>query len=78
VLLAEQLNATPKYVVTSTLDSADDWRNSEIIGYGDAVTLRDRLDLLSYGCGALARDLLRDGRTDRTGADRPVWRPPAR
>jgi len=62
--LAERLNSMPKYVVTSTLTSADEWRHSEIVGYGDVAELRQNLDLLSYGCGALARDLLRDGLLD--------------
>jgi dihydrofolate reductase len=62
--IAERLNSMPKYVVTSTLTSADEWQHSEIIGYGDVAALREHLDLLSYGCGALARDLLRDGLLD--------------
>jgi dihydrofolate reductase len=62
--LAERLNSMPKYVVTSTLTSADEWRHSEIIGYGDVAALRERLDLLTYGCGVLARDMLRDGLLD--------------
>src|SRR4051794_15862827 len=62
--VAERLNSLPKYVVTSTLTSADEWRHSEIISYGDVAALRETLDLLSYGCGALARDLLRDGLLD--------------
>lgn len=62
--LAERLNSMPKYVVTSTLTSAEGWGNSTIIGYGDVAALRDNHDLLSYGCGGLARDLLRDGLLD--------------
>jgi dihydrofolate reductase len=62
--LAERLNDMPKYVVTSTLTSAEEWRHSEIIGYGDVKALREQRDLLSYGCGVLARDLLRDGLLD--------------
>jgi dihydrofolate reductase len=62
--IAERLNSMTKYVVTSTLTSADEWRHSEIISYGDVAALREHLDLLSYGCGALARDLLRDGLLD--------------
>ncbi len=62
--MAERLNAMPKHVVTSTLTSAADWDNSELVTYGDVTALRDELDLLSYGCGALARDLLRDGLLD--------------
>jgi dihydrofolate reductase len=59
--VAERLNAMPKVVVTSTLGSADESRHSEIISYGDIAALREQLDLHSYGCGALERDLLRDG-----------------
>lgn len=62
--MAERLNAMPKYVVTSTLNSADEWGNSELVTYSEIAALRERLDLLSYGCGTLARDLLRDGLLD--------------
>jgi dihydrofolate reductase len=62
--MAERLNAMPKYVVTSTLSSADEWNNSELVTYAEVAALRERLDLLSYGCGAIARDLLRDGLLD--------------
>ena len=58
--MAERFNAMPKYVVTSTLSSADEWSNSELVTYSEVAALREQLDLLSYGCGALARDLLRD------------------
>lgn len=62
--VAERLNAMPKYVVTSTLSSATEWGNSELVTYDEIAALREQLDLLSYGCGALARDLLRDGLLD--------------
>lgn len=62
--VAERLNAMPKYVVTSTVGSAIGWGNSELVGYSEVAGLREHLDLLSYGCGALARDLLRDGLLD--------------
>ncbi len=62
--MADRFNAMPKYVVTSTLSSADDWNNSQPVTYAEVAALRDRLDLLSYGCGPLARDLLRDGLLD--------------
>jgi len=62
--MAERFNAMPKYVVTSTLSAADEWSNSELVAYGEIAALRERLDLLSYGCGPLARDLLRDGLLD--------------
>jgi dihydrofolate reductase len=58
--MADRFNAMPKYVVTSTLSSADEWNNSELVTYGEVAALREQLDLLSYGCGALARDFLRD------------------
>lgn len=54
----------PKYVVSSTLTSADEWQHSQIVRYGDIAALRERVDLLSYGCGTLARDLLRDNLLD--------------
>jgi dihydrofolate reductase len=62
--MAERFNTMPKYVVTSTLSSADEWGNSELLTYGEVAALRERLDLLSYGCGTLAHDLLRDGLLD--------------
>jgi dihydrofolate reductase len=54
----------PKYVVSQTLTSADDWDNTTIAGYEEVAALRDSEDLLSYGCGRLARDLVRDGLHD--------------
>lgn len=62
--IADRLNAMPKYVVSSTLESADDWAHTTIVAYEEIAALRARLDLLSYGCGGLARDLLRDGLLD--------------
>lgn len=62
--MADRFNAMPKYVVTSTLSAADEWNNSELVTYGEVAALREQLDLLSYGCGALAGDLLRDGLLD--------------
>lgn len=62
--VADRLNTMPKYVATSILASAAGWDNSRLIGYDEVAGLRERLDLLSYGCGALARDLLRDGLLD--------------
>lgn len=58
--LAERLNSMPKYVVSSTLPAADEWQHSHVASYDDVAALRQRLDLLTYGCGTLARDLLRD------------------
>ena len=62
--IADRLNSMPKYVVSSTLTEAGDWGNSTIVSYAEIAALRERLDLLSYGCGGLARDLLRDGLLD--------------
>ena len=62
------MNETPKYVVSSTLESAD-WNNSEIIGPYRADTIRDlkdRIDGSIYvsGSGTLVRALLADGLLD--------------
>src|SRR3954467_1823037 len=62
--MAERLNAMPKYVVSATLGSADAWDHTTIVGYDDIAGLREREQLLSYGCGRLARDLLADGLLD--------------
>jgi len=65
---AERLNAIPKYVFSSTLDSAD-WNNSTLIR-GDAVAEVTRLkqqqggDLLILGHGLLGETLLRAQLTD--------------
>src|SRR3954469_6724665 len=55
--MAERLNAMPKYVVSATLGSADEWDHTTIVGYDDIAGLREREQLLTYGCGRLARDL---------------------
>ncbi|RZS79954.1 RibD domain-containing protein [Motilibacter rhizosphaerae] len=62
--MADRLNSMPKYVVTSTLTSFDDWASSTGVGYDEIAGLREQHDLLSYGCGGLARDLVRDGLVD--------------
>lgn len=62
--IAERLNGMPKYVVSATLRSADAWDHSAIVGYDDIAGLREREQLLTYGCGRLARDLLTDGLLD--------------
>jgi dihydrofolate reductase len=65
---ATRLNTIPKYVFSSTLDSAD-WNNSTLI-QGDAVAEVTRLkqqeggDLLIFGHGRLAEALLRAQLTD--------------
>src|SRR3954452_3168113 len=62
--MAERLNAMPKYVVSATLGSADEWEHTTIVGYDEIAGLREREQLLTYGCGRLARDLLADGLLD--------------
>jgi dihydrofolate reductase len=62
--MAERLNAMPKYVVSATLESADEWINTTIVGYADISGLRERERLVTYGCGRLARDLMDDGLLD--------------
>src|SRR3954453_17310642 len=62
--MAERLNAMPKYVVSATLGSADEWDHTTIVGYDEIAGLREREQLLTYGCGRLARDLLADGLLD--------------
>jgi dihydrofolate reductase len=62
------MNETPKYVVSTTLESAD-WNNSTIIGGYDADTIRslkNRVDGGIYvsGSGTLVRSLLSDGLVD--------------
>jgi dihydrofolate reductase len=61
-------NDTPKYVVSSTLTSADDWKNSTVVGPYDAQALRrlkDETDgIYISGSGTLVRALLADGLVD--------------
>lgn len=62
------MNDTPKYVVSSTLQSAD-WRNSEILGPYSVNAIRDLKDhvdgnIYVSGSGTLARALLADGLAD--------------
>ncbi|HXM54188.1 MAG TPA: dihydrofolate reductase family protein [Candidatus Dormibacteraeota bacterium] len=61
-------NETPKYVVSSTLTSAD-WNNSTIVGPyspGAIRDLKERVDGGIYvsGSGTLARSMLADGLVD--------------
>lgn len=62
-------NDTPKYVVSSTLNSADNWKNSEILGTYDSQALRKFKgeidgDIYISGSGTLVRALLSDGLLD--------------
>jgi dihydrofolate reductase len=62
------MNETPKYVVSSTLQTAE-WNNTTILGPYSADTIRglkDRVDGSIYvsGSGTLARALLADGLAD--------------
>ena len=62
-------NDTPKYVVSATLQSADDWSNSHVLGAYDPDAIRalkDRVDGGIYvsGSGTLVRSLLADDLVD--------------
>jgi len=62
-------NETPKYVVSSTLRSADEWRNSTVLGGYDPEAIRElkqQVDGGIYisGSGRLVRALLADGLVD--------------
>ncbi len=68
----------PKYVVSATRGSADEWDHTTIVGYDDIAGLREREQLLTYGCGRLARNVLADGcSTCSCCRSRPSWRAPA-
>lgn len=61
-------NDTPKYVVSSTLSSADDWQNSTVLGAYDPQAVRKLEDevggIYISGSGTLVRALLADGLVD--------------
>jgi dihydrofolate reductase len=62
-------NETPKYVVSGTLDAADEWQHSAVIGGYDADVVRDLKqrvdgDIYVSGSGTLVRALLADGLVD--------------
>lgn len=62
-------NETTKYVVSSSLDSADAWQNSQVLGAYDPqaiARLKDEVDGDIYisGSGRLVRALLTDGLVD--------------
>jgi dihydrofolate reductase len=68
---ADQMNAIPKYVVSSTLGAADlAWNNTTLIPGSDAVARirvlheTDGGDLLIMGSPTLVRSLLREGVVD--------------
>jgi dihydrofolate reductase len=63
-------NDSPKYVVSSTLTSADAWQNSTVLGGYDPEALRKLKDdvagdLYISGSGTLVRALLADGLVDK-------------
>src|SRR3954470_17243259 len=62
-------NDTAKYVASSTLESAEDWQNSTILGRYDADLIRELKDqtdggIFVSGSGTLVRALLADGLVD--------------
>ena len=61
-------NDTPKYVVSSTLASADAWQNSSVLGGYDAQAIAELKkrdgDVYISGSGTLVRGLLADGLVD--------------
>jgi dihydrofolate reductase len=65
---SDKMNSMPKYVVSTTLTTAD-WTNSHIIG-GDIsqevakLKQQDGKDILVFGSGMLTRELLKQGLVD--------------
>jgi dihydrofolate reductase len=65
---ADHMNNTPKYVVSTTLDTVD-WKNSTLVN-GDVAAELTKLkdqpgkDISMTGSGTLVRSLLRDGLLD--------------
>lgn len=61
-------NDSPKFVVSDTLASAEEWQNSKIIGRYDPAVIRDLKDrtdgIYISGSGTLVRALLADGLVD--------------
>lgn len=62
-------NDTPKYVISSTMTTANEWQNSAVLGPYDSQavrTLKDEADDDVYvsGSGTLVRSLLADGLVD--------------
>jgi dihydrofolate reductase len=66
--ISDQINAMPKYVVSTTLKDPE-WNNTQVID-GDAVAEITRLkrepgkDIIQYGFGAVSRLLLEHGLLD--------------
>ncbi len=69
VEFADVMNNTPKLVVSTTLDSVDEWQNSTLVT-GDvadeltAIKQQPGKDIAITGSGTLVRSLLRDGLLD--------------
>jgi dihydrofolate reductase len=62
-------NDTPKYVISSTLQSADEWQNTRVLGPYDPQAIRDlKLQveggIYVSGSGQLVRGMLADGLVD--------------
>ncbi len=69
VELADYMNTTPKFVVSTTLDSVDEWQNSTLIkgNVGEELTKLKQQpgkNIGITGSGTLVRSLLRDGLLD--------------
>jgi dihydrofolate reductase len=63
---SDKFNSMPKYVVSSTLESAD-WNNSTILSedpFGRIRSLRDEQNLLVWGSPTLVRGLMEEGLVD--------------
>jgi dihydrofolate reductase len=66
---ADKINTMTKYVASRTMDAADAWANSTVLG-GDLVQEVTRLkqepgrDILMYGFGPVAQTLLANGLLD--------------
>ncbi|GAA3507538.1 dihydrofolate reductase [Streptosporangium album] len=67
---ADRMNGLPKYVVSSTLEKADEWNNSTVIAGDDLVGAVTELkqqpgqDILMFGCGRLTDALMEHGLLD--------------
>ncbi|MFF0308084.1 dihydrofolate reductase family protein [Streptosporangium sp. NPDC004379] len=67
---ADRMNDMPKYVVSSTLDKADEWHNTSVIPGGEVTETvaelkrRPGRQMLIYGCGRLTDTLMEHGLLD--------------